>query len=647
MAVTAPDATADTSTAASRSTPDQIGRSTAGDSSPPGASINDGFRILFPFARSGRRQYTASAVTAVLGTLCQLGPFWAVYRALVDVVDGTATRGSMFRLALIATAFVVAQFALMAWSTWLSHRAAFRTLEQVRLSIGDRLGKVPLGFVSSRRSGEVQRTVNDDVEKLEQFLAHAIPDLVSAAFALVVTTVWLFVVDWRMALASLAVLVIVLPLMASGVQKGTAKLADYHRALGRMNGSVVEFVRALPVVRTFNRSAETFAETKQAIEDAARFEAQWGREFLPTFTAFYVLLVSNVVTIVPVGVWLWHTDRLSTADLLFFFILGLGYLVPLTRLLEFSSQLTHLTLAANVVLELDEAEPLPEVDARVTLGPPRIVVDGVSFSHTAVAHGGESRLVLRDVSFTADPGTVTALVGPSGSGKSTLAKLLCRFWDVGDGAISIGGVDVRHMPAEQLMEQIAFVFQDTFLFDDTIAGNIRIGRPDASDADVEAAARAAQAHEFIARLSDGYGTRLGERGARLSGGERQRIAIARALLKDAPIVVLDEATAYADPENEAALQDALSALVAGRTLVMIAHRLSTISGADQILVLDAPCGEPGTIVERGRHTDLLESGGLYARLWEASELTERVSLGDAVRGVDVRRADVRHGEVTS
>ncbi|MEM9464069.1 MAG: ABC transporter ATP-binding protein [Actinomycetota bacterium] len=600
-------------------------------------SLIDGFRILLPFARVGQGKYVVSAVASLLGTLCQLGPYYLVYRALLAVVDGTATTDDLYRWALIAGAFVVAQHGLMAWSTWLSHRAAFATLEQVRLRIGDRLGKVPLGFVTNRRSGEVQRTVNDDVERLELFLAHAIPDLFAAAGALAITTGWLFVVDWRMGLAALAVLLVCAPIMAIGAELGTSQLGEYHRSLARMNGSIVEFVRAMPVVRTFNRSEEIFSETRNAIEDAARFQAQWGRSFLPTFTAYYVLIVSNVVTIVPIGAWLWLTGRLGTADLLFFFIVGLGYLVSVTRLFELTSNLTHLTLAAGVVLELEEADPLREVDQRVSLGSPRIDVVDVSFSHGPLRPGGTPRLVLDDISFAAAPGTVTALVGVSGSGKTTLAKLLCRFWDVDGGAISIGGVDVRQMPTEQLMEQISFVFQETFLFDDTVAGNIRLGRPDATDDEVHHAADAAQAHGFITQLPDGYDTRLGERGARLSGGERQRIAIARALLKDAPIVVLDEATAYADPENEAALQDALTQLVAGRTLIMIAHRLSTISGADQILVLDAHDGGPGTIVERGTHGELLAEAGLYARMWEASELTDRIPLGDAVRGDDRER----------
>lgn len=583
----------------------------------------DGLGLLLPFARHGRNAYIGSALLAVVSTLCQLGPFWVIYKAIEQIVDGTATRSSLYGLAAWALVFVVAQYALLAASTWMSHRAAFATLEQLRLRIGDRLGRVPLGFLTNRRSGEIQRTMNDDVERLELFLAHAIPDLVSAAVVVVATTIWLFAVDWRMALATIAVVVVCLPLMSIGMKRGEAKLGAYMASLARMNGSIVEFVRGLPVVRTFNRRGETFAETRRAIEDSARFQADWGREFLPVFTVFYTLLVSNIITIVPVGLWLWTSDRLGTADLLFFLVVGLGYPLPLLKLMELTTQMSYLSLGANLVNELDSAEELPEVPTRQPLGPPSVAFHDVGFAH------GERR-VLDGISFTAEPGTVTALVGPSGSGKSTAAKLICRFWDVADGAITVGGVDVREMPFEQLMEQVAFVFQETFLFDDTIAENLRLGRPDATDAEVEAAARAAQAHAFISELPDGYDTRLGERGARLSGGERQRLAIARAILKDAPVIVLDEATAFADPENEAALQDALDGLITGRTLVIIAHRLSTVVGADQILVLDAPGGGPGRIVERGRHAELVAAGGLYARMWQAFEDAEGLALGKAV-----------------
>lgn len=595
------------------------------EAEPDGPKRVDGLALLLPLARSGRRAYATSAVLAVLGTFCQLVPFWVIYRAVSELIAGTAERADLYRLALVALVAVVAQYLLMAASTWMSHRAAFATLEQLRLRIGDRLGRVPLGFLTSRRSGEIQRTMNDDVEKLELFLAHAIPDLVSGAVVVVATTVWLFVVDWRMAIATVIVVAISLPLMSAGMKRGERKLGAYMASLARMNGSIVEFVRGLPVVRTFNRRGEAFAETRSSIVDAAEFQAEWGREFLPLFTLFYTLLAANLITIVPVGLWLHTSGRLSTADFLFFLIVGVGYPLPLIKLMELTTMGSYLSIGANLVNELDTAEELPEVATDAALGAPAVRFEEVGFAH------GERR-VLDGITFSADPGTVTALVGPSGAGKSTIAKLLCRFWDVADGAITVGGVDVREQPFTQLMEQVAFVFQETFLFDDTVAANLRLGRPDASDADVEAAARAAQAHAFISALPQGYATRLGERGARLSGGERQRLAIARAILKRAPVIVLDEATAFADPENEALIQTALDELIAGRTLVLIAHRLSTVVGADQILVLDAADGGPGRIVERGRHHDLLAADGLYARLWNAFETAEAIELGAAVRG---------------
>lgn len=349
-------------------------------------TIRDGLAMLFPFAKHGRGRYIWSAVLAVVGTLCQLGPFWVVYRAVTEVVEDTATRDELYRLALIGLGFVIVQQVLMAASTWLSHRAAFATMDQLRLRIGERLGRVPLGFVTSRRSGEIQRTMNDDVEHLELFLAHAIPDLVSAVCAVAFTTGWLFVVDWRMGLAAIAVLVVCLPIMGIGMRRGEAKMGEYMASLARMNGSIVEFVRALPVVRTFNRTGETFTETREAIEGSARFQSEWGREFLPTFTTFYVLVVANVVTIMPVGLWLWWNGRIGTAPLIFFFIVRLGYLMPILRLMEFMSQTSHLTLRASMVLELDEAEQLAEVHERAQLGPPSVVVRDVSFTYPSPAN---------------------------------------------------------------------------------------------------------------------------------------------------------------------------------------------------------------------------------------------------------------------
>ena len=589
---------------------------------PPAAenvTISTGFRILIPFARQFWPAFLVAAVLASLSSLAMLGPLWAVYRAVDDVVGGVAERSAMYRYAALAAVFLFLQYALMASASWISHRGAFATLEQIRLRIGQRLGRVPLGFLTSRRSGEVQRTLGDDIERLELFLAHAVPDIVSSFTALVFMIVWLMIVDWRMALVSLAVVLVALPIMAIGISRGSAKLGVYTASMARMNASVVEFIRAMPVVRTFNGTRRVFGETKDAIDDAARYQAEWGREFLPMFTVFYVLVTSPILTILPVGLLLWHTGAVDTSTLLFFFVVGLGFTLTLLNLMNVMLTLATLGLGARLVKELDEADVLPEVTEDARLESPRIEVTNVEFSYSG--RNGTSPPVLQDVTFTAEPGEVTAIVGPSGAGKSTLARLMVRFWDVDRGSIRIGGVDIREMPISQLMDQVAFVFQETFLFNDSVAANLRFAKPDATDEEIVEAATAARAHEFVSRLPRGYETQIGESGGRLSGGERQRLAVARAIIKDAPIVLLDEATAYADPENEVALQSALDRLIEGRTVIVIAHRLSTVAGAEQTLVF-----EGGRIVERGRHADLIRREAVYARMWEAFTEASSIAL---------------------
>jgi len=591
-------------------------------------TFTSGMRDLLPFARPVRGRLLAAGALASLAALCELVPFLAIWLAVDAIVDGDPSRDALLGYAGLAAAGLLARYALFCAATMVAHLAAFDALHALRVRMAERLARVPLGWVTGRRSGEVKKVMADDVERLELFLAHGVPDAVAATVATLASAAVLAVVDWRMALATIVVVPVAFACMGRAMATASPQMGRYQAALARVNGALVEALRGLHVVKAFNRAGATTAELQAAIDDYTDWGRSFTLRFLPLGTAFYVLVVANVLVIVPVGLWLELTGRIALTELLLFFILGIGFSLPLLRLFGTFAELGHLAVGGNLVRELLGAAELTAPPAGASRRPAdgSVRFEGVSFSF------GE-RHVLRDVSFEAPAGSMLALVGPSGAGKTTIAKLVPRFWDVDAGRVVVGGVDVRELPQGELLDHVAFVFQESFLFDDTVAANIRLGQPGATDDEVRAAARAARADDFIRALPDGYDTVLGERGARLSGGERQRLALARAFLKDAPVLVLDEATAFADPDNEAAIQDALGRLAVGRTVLVVAHRLSTIAGADQILVVDG-----GRIVERGRHDELLDAGGRYATLWADFTAAQAVALGDAVRGADGVRA---------
>jgi ATP-binding cassette, subfamily B, bacterial IrtA/YbtP len=501
---------------------------------------------------------------------------------------------------------------LFGLALYVSHLAAYDLLYRLRVRMAERLARVPLGWFSNRRSGALKKVMADDVERLEIFLAHAVPDLAAAMTVGGATTVWLLARDWRMGLAAVVLVPVAFGCMARSLRRSNERVVGYHTSMGAMNASVVEHVRGLPVVKVFNRTSHGVAETERAVREHARWVGELSRRFLPLGTAYYSLVVASIFLVVPVGAALTVGGRLPVDDLVFYLVVGIGYGYPMARLHSTFTNLSHMSFGGNLVNEVLAAATL-DADAapRQVLGDASVELAGVRFAYDDAHSGAHGRDVLHDVSFTCPAGTVTALVGPSGGGKTTVARLIARFWDVRTGTVRIGGVDVRDMPIEQLMDTVAFVFQDPFLFDDTVEANLRAGRPGATGDELRAAAKAARVLDVIEALPHGWDSRLGERGNRLSGGERQRLALARAILKDAPVIVLDEATSFVDPENEALIQDAIGELASGKTVVMIAHRLSTVAGADQILVVDQ-----GRIVERGRHPDLIAAGGLYARLWE-------------------------------
>ena len=560
-------------------------------------------KLLGRFLPGSRLAMGGAILLATAAVACELAPVVVVYKVVTAALSGTLGPAYLAGAAGLALLAVVVGYGLMGLAVGLSHVVAFDVLCRLRLALARHLARLPIGWFADRKSGDAKKLIIDEPESMELIFAHGIPEGVSALATWVAVSVWLFAVDWRMALATVAVTPVAFVLISTGMARGARRAADYQRAGARMNASVVEFLAGMAVVKIFNRTGESFAETARAVRAYAEVETAWAEDYLPLGGTFYALVLTNVVIILPVGAFLMAAGSLDLATLVLFVILGANYSQPLMKLFNQFHTLAHISMGSTRIADALAAEPQADSGRTVALASHDVVFDEVSFGY-----GKEE--VLHRVSFTAPAGSVTALVGPSGAGKSTVASLVARFWDPRSGRVTLGGVDLREIGLAQLMDMVAFVFQDSFLFSDTIAANIRFGNPTASDAEVEAAARAARAHDFIMAFPDGYATRLGDRGQLLSGGERQRIAIARAILKNAPVIVLDEATAFADPDNEAAIQEAIGELTAGRTLLVVAHRLHTIMSADQILVVDG-----GRIAEAGRHDDLVAKGGLYARLW--------------------------------
>lgn len=574
-------------------------------------SSTSGITALLAFADGARGRLALAAGLAALSTAAELVPFYAVYRAVAGLVADRPA-GDLTGWAALAAAGIVARYALFGLALYVSHLAAYDLLHGLRVRMAERLARVPLGWFSRRRSGALKKVMADDVERLEVFLAHAVPDLVAAATVGAATTVWLLARDWRMGLAAVVVVPVAFACMARSLRRSDERVVGYHESMSAMNAAIVDHVRGLPVIKVFNRTGPV-ADTEAAVREHARRVQEFSLRLLPLGTAYYSLIVASIFLVVPVGAALFAAGRLSAPDLLFYLVLGLGYGFPMARLYSSFMQLAHMSFGGNLVAEVLSAATLDGGTASPQDA--SLVFDRVRFGYD------DGPDVLHDVSLTVPPGSVTALVGPSGGGKTTIARLAARFWDVRAGAVRVGGADVRDLPVEGLTDAVAFVFQDPFLFDDTVEANLRVGRPGASRGDLELAAKAARVLDTIEALPRGWATVVGERGTRLSGGERQRLALARAILKDAPIVVLDEATSFVDPENEALIQDALGELTAGKTVVIIAHRLSTVAGADQIAVVDG-----GRIVERGRHAELLAAGGVYARLWADFVATEATPL---------------------
>jgi ATP-binding cassette subfamily B protein IrtA len=552
-----------------------------------------------------RRPLLAAALLQAIAAAASIVPFLCVIEIARRLLEPPADAAAVHRLVLIAIVAFGVRLIAQGASGQITHLADNTFQLEIRRRIAAHLGRLPLGWFGARHSGEVKRAVQDDVGAMHYMVAHSLPDLVAGVVAPLVALGYLIAVDWRMTLITLVPVAIFGAFYASIVRGYSSRMAGHAAALGRVNAAVVELVQGIAVVKAYGGRHERFAK---ATNEFADFHEEWVRP-IARRSALGELACSPpamLLVVLTAGTALVNAGALEPIDVVAFVLLGLGLTAPLLTL-GYSAQ--GFRLAAEAAHRVAQLLALPELPQPATPRTPRderISLDGVTFSYDGRQN------VLEAIDVELEPGTVTALVGASGAGKSTLAALIPRFWDVTEGAVTIGGADVRDVPSDELYAHVAFVFQEPGLLRATVRDNIRLGRADASQEDVEAAARAAQLHDRIGELPRGYDSIVGD-DARLSGGEAQRLAIARALLADRPVLVLDEATAFADPESEAAIQDALSELSIGRTLVVIAHRLSTVTAADCILVLAG-----GRIVERGRHEELLEAQGEYARLWSAA-----------------------------
>lgn len=565
-------------------------------------------QALFAYAEGERKRMLLSIVLSVLSVMTGLLPFYCMYRMICLFAAGGAAAGEVVRWCLLALLCYAGKILLFSLSTGVSHTMAYTILESLRLRLADRFLHAPLGDVEAHSIGEIKSTMVDKIEGIEPPLAHMIPEGAGHVVRPIVSIIALAVLDWRLALASLVTFPVSFLCMGLTFKISGDSFKQYDRANSAMNSAIVEYIEGIEVIKAFGRAGVSYEKYAGSITDFCTFVVKWLTSTFVTMKLSFALFPSTLIGTLPVALALANGGVITVPQAALAVMLSISMVGSLARLEVFSENMRQVKFTVEELEEFLEMPALPEPDGRADVKHTDVALKGVRFSYT----GDKKDEVLHGIDLTLPEGSYTALVGPSGGGKSTVAKLIARFWDVTDGAITIGGVNVKDMPLSQLSEYVSFVTQDNFLFRCSLLENIRLGDPNATDEEVRAAARAAQCEDFIAKLPLGYDTPAGEAGRRLSGGEKQRIAIARMMLKNAPIVILDEATAFTDPENEDKLQRSIAALTKGKTLLVIAHRLSTIRNADNIVVL-----QNGAVIAQGRQEELLASCPLYQDMWRA------------------------------
>ena len=561
---------------------------------------------VMTFAGTHRGLYAVSVAVAAVGVVCGVIPYLIMGDMIHRLVEGDRNWQAYLASGLVMAAFWTARVILHSISTTCSHKATFHVLAQLRRMMCDKLSRVPLGYVKDRPSGTLKNIMMERTDSIETTLAHVLPEFTGNILAPVLVFLYMLTIDWRMALISLITLPLGL-LFYSMMMIGYEE--NYKNVLAKtktLNDTAVEYINGIEVIKAFGKAKTSYDRFVTAAKEGAACYVEWMRKCNIPFSLGMVVIPCTALTVLPFGGLFVRNGSLAPVVFIMIILLSVGLIQPLITCMSYTDDLGKMGTIIGEVTEILTQEELdrPKKD-RARPSDHSVTLENVHFAY-------HDREVLHGVSMEISSGSVAALVGPSGSGKSTIAKLIASLWDVKEGSIRIGGVDIRDLSLEEYNRRIAYVSQDNYLFDDTIRENIRMGRPGATDGEVEEVARRSGCHDFIMGLEKGYDTVAGGSGGHLSGGERQRIAIARAMLKDAPIVILDEASAYMDPENEAVIQASVARLVQGKTLIVIAHRLSTVSDADRIFVI-----RDGRVDAAGTHGELLAQGGLYSQMWAA------------------------------
>ena len=565
------------------------------------------FGTLLSYAKGSGGRLGASVVFSMISLISGLVPYYLVYRMLDLYIAGKLDKAFVIKYSLAALLAYLIKVVCFGISTGISHYVAFNVLEGLRLKVADVFLKAPLGEVYAHSIGEIKSVIIDKIEDIEPPLAHVVPEGAGHILLPIVCFIALAIVDIRVALASLLALPLGLVFMMLTFKLSGKNMAKYQEANASMSSMIVEYVEGIEVIKAFGKTGVSYEKFAGSIRNYRDFVIEWLKSTWVTMKLAFAFMPATLLGVVPVSILLVNKGSMTVSEMALSVMLAMSMVISMAKIEVFSNGLRQMQYT---VLEVKKFLDIPSlVEPKTERLPSEYTIEMNDVHFTYDEEQGE---VLHGIDLTMPEGSFTALVGPSGGGKSTVAKLIARFWDVTGGSIKIGGIDIRDMKVESLANVVSFVTQDNFLFARSIKENIRLGNPNASDEEVMRAAKAACCDDFIKKLPQGYDTSAGEAGKRLSGGERQRIAIARMMLKDAPIVILDEATAFTDPENETRLQESIANLTKGKTLLVIAHRLSTIKNADRIVVLN-----DGRIEDAGTQEELMARSPLYNRMWQA------------------------------